>query len=938
MNRFSARIMVAMVGALGVFASGFATTKQVASAAPTVIFSENFNSTNMGTTGAQAHTGLTVGYLSSVTGWTSSGLNAMRSVNRVLGAGTNIAAAIPYDNQLIQSSGIAANTSGVTYTMFFEVGPSVWSTASEATNATDGLIVSLVRADNTVLASSTQLAGAWNATASAQSAMTARTFSYVGDGSGSVRIKVTAINPTAARFGGAIDNIVVTQGATTCDSTSSTTGGDTVVFFRTVGTCTWTVPSTVSSVQYLVVAGGGGGGGDAAGGGGAGGLLTNYGGTALTVAPSESLVIAVGSGGVAGHNGPSNDPGGHVKPTTGGHSQFGSVVAYGGGFGGNYNSGNGGIGGSGGGGAFSGGTAGAGTSGQGNAGGNSAGGGSGPAGGGGGGAGGVGTAGNTAQGQGGPGVSVGITGSAITYAGGGGGGRWSVNGSAPGADNGGAGGGGAGSIGCGNRATDAVANTGGGGGGAPAGCYGDGGSGGSGIVIVRYSTPVAPSINAIPEISGTTRTGSTLTTTNGTWLGSPSSYTYQWKRAPTSTGTYTDIPSATNNTYVLTDSDIDKYIQVAVIATNGVGPSSAATTVATSVVVDLTDSVVPTATAPAATATGFTFTISNYSNSYTYALTTTKGSVSRSTDDVTVTGLTAGESATVTIAVSRTNYKPASKTVTGSATPASTTTTTVKPLVTTTTAAPALSISIQAPVSTVAQGQASVATIAPTTSSLPVLAANGLPVPTTTVAPARSKTVVTTTLPAIITTTTLGPPVVDKVDAGQTAVQVDGVKTDAVVSRQNNQMVVTAGSLSATLSGLDKTGKRSPLDSDGNIHLNAGDEIKISVGGFKPGSVVEVWLFSTPTQLGTAVVGADGKVSGTYRLPAGTKSGTHRIVVTARLANGKPTSFTLGILVGDISTTSTLTRVLIAIPITLAIGFGFLLPTQIRRRRKIRSA
>jgi hypothetical protein len=930
--------MLALVGALGVFASGFATTKQVASAAPTVIFSENFNSTNMGTTGAQAHTGLTVGYFSSVTGWTSSGLNAMRSVNRVLGAGTNIAAAIPYDNQIIQSTGIAANASGVTYTMFFEVGPSVWSTASEATNATDGLVVSLVRANNTVLASSTQLAGAWNATASAQSAMTARAFSYVGDGSGSVRIKVTAINPTAPRFGGAIDNIVVTQGDTSCDSTSSTTGGDTVVFFRTVGTCTWTVPSTISSVQYLVVGGGGGGGGDAAGGGGAGGLLTNYGGTALTVTPSESLVIAVGSGGVAGHNGPSNDPGGHVKPTTGGHSQFGSVVAYGGGFGGNYNSGNGGIGGSGGGGAYSGGTAGAGTSGQGNAGGNSAGGGSGPAGGGGGGAGGVGTAGNTAQGQGGPGLSVGITGSAVMYAGGGGGGRWHVNGSAPGVNNGGDGGGGAGSTGCGNRATDAAANTGGGGGGAPAGCTGDGASGGSGIVIVRYSTPVVPSINALPEVSGTTRTGSTLITTNGTWFGSPSSYSYQWKRSGTSTGTYADIPSATNNTYVLTDSDIDKFIQVSVVATNGVGPSTAAPSAATSVVVDLTDSVVPTATSPVATATGFKFTISNYSNSYTYTLTTTKGSVSRSADDVTVAGLTAGESATVTIAVTRSNYKPASKTVTGSATPASTTTTTVKPLVTTTTAAPALSISIQAPVTTVAQGQASVATIAPTTTTLPILGANGLPVPTTTVAPARSRTVVTTTLPVVTTTTTLGPPVVDKVDAGQTAVQVDGVKTDAVVSRQNNQMVVTAGSLSATLSGLDKAGKRSPLDSDGNIHLNAGDEIKISVGGFKAGSVVEVWLFSTPTQLGTAVVGADGKVSGTYRLPAGTKSGTHRIVVTARLANGKPTSFTLGILVGDISTTSTLTRVLIAIPIALAVGFGFLLPTQLRRRRKTRVA
>jgi hypothetical protein len=429
-----------------------------------------------------------------------------------------------------------------------------------------------------------------------------------------------------------------------------------------------------------------------------------------------------------------------------------------------------------------------------------------------------------------------------------------------------------------------------------------------------------------------------LTATTGSWLGSPTSYAYQWKRASSAGGPYSDISSATNSTYVLADDDINKYIKVSVVATNGVGPSSSVTSAASSIVTDLPDSLVPTVTTSVATANGFTFTISNYSNSYTYALTTSKGSVSRSTDEVTVTGLAAGESATVTIAVTRTNYKPASKTVTGSATPAPTTTT-VKPLVTTTTAAPALSIVIQAPVTTVAQGQASVATIAPTTTTLPVLGANGLPVPTTTtVAPPQTRALVSTTVPAMMTTTTVGPPVVDKVDAGQTAVQVDGVKTDAVVTRDNNQMVVTAGSVSATLSGADSAGKTLPLDTDGTVHLSAGDVIKVSVGGFKPGSLVEVWLFSTPTQLGTAVVGADGTVSGTYRLPAGTKSGTHRVVVTARLANGKSTTFTLGILVGDISTTSTLTRVLIAIPITLAIGFGFLLPTQLRRRRKIRTA
>ena len=439
---------------------------------------------------------------------------------------------------------------------------------------------------------------------------------------------------------------------------------------------------------------------------------------------------------------------------------------------------------------------------------------------------------------------------------------------------------------------------------------------------MRYATPAAPTNTSAPVISGTTRTGSILSITSDAWTGSPTSYSYQWKRASTSGGSYSNIGSATNSTYVLTDADIDKYIKVSIIASNSVGASSAELSAATSIVLDLTDSVVPTTTTPVATATGFTFSISNYSNSYTYAVSTTKGTVSRSTDDVTVTGLAAGESATVTIAVTRTNYKPGSKTVSGSATPPTTTTT----------AAPALSIVIQAPVTTVAQGQASVATLAPTTTTLPVLGANGLPVPTT-VAPAATKVVVSTTLPKIVTTTTVGPPVVDKVDAGQTAVQVDGVKTDAVVTRDNNQMVVTAGSLSATMSGLDKTGKRSALDSDGNIHLAAGDEIKISVGGFKTGSLVEVWLFSTPTKLGSAVVGADGAINGLFTIPMGIKSGSHRVVISAKLPNGKPTTFTLGILVGDISTTSTLTRVLIAIPITLAIGFGFLLPTQLRRRR-----
>jgi prepilin-type N-terminal cleavage/methylation domain-containing protein len=67
----------------------------------------------------------------------------------------------------------------------------------------------------------------------------------------------------------------------------------TVTSFTTVGTSSWTVPSGVTSVEYLVVGGGGGGGGSNAGaaaGGGAGGLLT---GTNLSVSGTVSLLLVL---------------------------------------------------------------------------------------------------------------------------------------------------------------------------------------------------------------------------------------------------------------------------------------------------------------------------------------------------------------------------------------------------------------------------------------------------------------------------------------------------------------------------------------------------------------------------------------------------------------------------------------------------------------------
>ena len=231
-------------------------------------------------------------------------------------------------------------------------------------------------------------------------------------------------------------------------------------------------------VEYLVVAGGGGGGGNFyGGGGGAGGALSGR--TAITVG---TRTITVGAGGASsssqayGGDGTTSSIGTIVSTTGGGSGGYWFVVGNPGG------SGGGGGGGGGGAGTF---TGGSGISGQGFAGGTGFNISQRGAGAGGGGASAVG--GNGTQDVGGTG-GAGIQWPANSnnyYSGGGGGGSYQFSSTA---NAGGIGGGGRGSSGANdNPATSGIANTGGGGGGWSAdGAGTSSGTGGSGIVVIRY--------------------------------------------------------------------------------------------------------------------------------------------------------------------------------------------------------------------------------------------------------------------------------------------------------------------------------------------------------------------------------------------------------------------------------------------------------------------
>ena len=86
----------------------------------------------------------------------------------------------------------------------------------------------------------------------------------------------------------------------------------------------------------------------------------------------------------------------------------------------------------------------------------------------------------------------------------------------------------------------------------------------------------APPVNtSLPTISGTTRDGSTLTTSNGKWNNNPTSFAYEWLRCGSAGANCAQISGANSKSYTLTTADVGHTIRSEVIATNSGGDTSA---------------------------------------------------------------------------------------------------------------------------------------------------------------------------------------------------------------------------------------------------------------------------------------------------------------------------------------------------------------------------
>ena len=85
----------------------------------------------------------------------------------------------------------------------------------------------------------------------------------------------------------------------------------------------------------------------------------------------------------------------------------------------------------------------------------------------------------------------------------------------------------------------------------------------------------APSNFRPPAVSGTAQVGQLLSTSNGTWTGSPTAYSYQWKRCDTSGNNCVAISGARSQTYKVSKADAGTTLKAAVTASNSAGSTTA---------------------------------------------------------------------------------------------------------------------------------------------------------------------------------------------------------------------------------------------------------------------------------------------------------------------------------------------------------------------------
>src|SRR5262249_27936605 len=98
-----------------------------------------------------------------------------------------------------------------------------------------------------------------------------------------------------------------------------------------------------------------------------------------------------------------------------------------------------------------------------------------------------------------------------------------------------------------------------------------------------YWAPTAGNIGS-PTVTGTAAVNHILASSQGSWNGSPTSFSYQWQRCSAAGTSCANIPGATASSYTLASADGGSTVRSTVSATNANGASPFAPSATTAIV------------------------------------------------------------------------------------------------------------------------------------------------------------------------------------------------------------------------------------------------------------------------------------------------------------------------------------------------------------------
>ena len=108
------------------------------------------------------------------------------------------------------------------------------------------------------------------------------------------------------------------------------------------------------------------------------------------------------------------------------------------------------------------------------------------------------------------------------------------------------------------------------------------------------------------------------------------------------------------------------------------------------------------------------------------------------------------------------------------------------------------------------------------------------------------------------------------------------------------------GNFRLSVTAVDDTGELTEVNTRGAIVLSHGHYITVSGDGYRPGTEVVAWLFSTPRRLGTLRVAADGSFASRLLVDSTVEFGEHTAQVNGYTAAGDLRSMNLAVEVVDL--------------------------------------